>query len=81
MNIHYIMEGKEGVPDWIKDDIVAHADHVSACIVQSKCCCTWFAVMAAASAPTSALAATAATATARWGANNKYKRHALTFVY
>jgi hypothetical protein len=59
--MNYIMDGEKGVPDWIKNDIVAHADRVSA----------WFAVMAAASAPTSALAATAATATDRWGANNK----------
>jgi hypothetical protein len=64
MNIHYIMEGKEGVPDWIKDDIVAHADHVSACIVRVRCGCTWSTVMAAASAPTTAAAATAAPATA-----------------
>jgi hypothetical protein len=67
MNIHYIMEGKEGVPDWIKDDIVAHADHVSTYIVRPQCGCTWSTVMAAASTPTPAAAATAALATARWG--------------
>jgi hypothetical protein len=68
MNIHYIMEGGEGVPDWVTDDIITHADRVSTSIVPPECGCPWSTVMAAASAPTMAATATAAPATNSWGA-------------
>jgi hypothetical protein len=66
--MYYIMEGEEGVPDWVTDDIIANADRVSTSIVPHECGCTWSTIMAAASAPTMATTATTAPATAGWGA-------------
>jgi hypothetical protein len=68
VNMYYIMEGEEGVPDWVTKEIIVNADRVSTSIVQRECGCTWSTIMAAASAPTTATTATTAPATIGLGA-------------